>query len=189
MPGNGLYINPPRPGPPSGGTGTINAPPVGNHVFQQPTPPPVVQGGTGQGGPTPGSPMGWPTMGTSQNQVINSNQSSGFDPSYMQNLATSQGGLFQRPQGGLSFNPLGNLTDMAGTQMTGGGNAQIPGLPQTYLQAALAANPTFAYQQQPTGQARPQTPNLFSGMGGVSQLPNIGDAMRQTFGGGMSMFG
>lgn len=68
-----------------------------------------------------------------------------FNPQYGQNLATSIGGLFQRPQQNtpLQFNPYGNLTD-ANVQYPnlGGGNAPRSGLPQTLLQWAQFFNPT-----------------------------------------------
>lgn len=60
----------------------------------------------------------------------------GYDPSYLQNLATAIGGLFSRPQGNLNFNPLG---DLSGISPSSGmdGNAPLPGLPSTWLQDAL----------------------------------------------------
>lgn len=61
--------------------------------------------------------------------------SAGFDPSYLQNLATAIGGLFSRPQGNLSFNPLGNLSEIS--PPTGFGTAPVPGLPNTMLQDAI----------------------------------------------------
>lgn len=74
-----------------------------------------------------------------------------FDPSYMQNLATYIGGLFQRPQNGaLQFNPLGDLSDLYGTQMQGVGTAPTPGLPNTMLQNALNMNPSFQQNTQGT---------------------------------------
>lgn len=60
----------------------------------------------------------------------------GFDASYLQNLATSIGGLFSRPQGNLSFNPLGDLSDIK-SMPTGFGNAPEAGLPSTMMQDAL----------------------------------------------------
>lgn len=65
-----------------------------------------------------------------------SGPSQGYDPSYLQNLATSIGSLFARPQGNLSFNPLGNLSDISppSGQM---GNAPGFGEPETWLQQAL----------------------------------------------------
>jgi hypothetical protein len=60
----------------------------------------------------------------------------GFDPNYLQNLATYVGGLFSRPQGNLNFNPLGNLGEISPSSGIGG-NAPLPGLPNTWLQDAL----------------------------------------------------
>lgn len=60
----------------------------------------------------------------------------GYDPSYLQNLATAIGGLFSRPQGNLNFNPLGDLSGISPSSGMGG-NAPLPGLPSTWLQDAL----------------------------------------------------
>lgn len=60
----------------------------------------------------------------------------GYDPSYLQNLATAIGGLFSRPQGNLNFNPLGNLSEISPSSGMEG-NAPLPGLPSTWLQDAL----------------------------------------------------
>jgi hypothetical protein len=81
--------------------------------------------------------------GAGQNQVRATGPTAGFDPSYLQNLATSDAASFTRPSGGLNFNPLGNLTGLPGQGVSGGGNAPVPGMPQGMLTQALAANPTF----------------------------------------------
>lgn len=91
--------------------------------------------------PTPG---GFPTTGTPSpsspgvlgaQAVRPTGPFQGFDPSYLQNLATAIGGLFSRPQGNLSFNPLGNLSEIS--PPTGFGTAPVPGLPNTMLQDAI----------------------------------------------------
>ena len=78
-------------------------------------------------------------------QAVRPTSFGNFDPQYGQNLATFIGGMFQRPQQNqpLQFNPYGNLTD-ANVQYPnlGGGNAPLPGLPQTLLQWAQFFNPT-----------------------------------------------
>ena len=65
-----------------------------------------------------------------------SGPSGGYDPSYLQNLATAIGGLFSRPQGNLTFNPLGNLSEISPSSGMDG-NSPLPGLPSTWLQDAL----------------------------------------------------
>lgn len=62
----------------------------------------------------------------------------GYDPSYLQNLATSIGGLFSgNTQGGVqNINPLGNLSEISPSSGIGG-NAPTQGLPLTWLQQAL----------------------------------------------------
>jgi|HubBroStandDraft_6_1064221.scaffolds.fasta_scaffold39296_3 hypothetical protein len=78
-------------------------------------------------------------------QAVRPTSFGSMDPSYGQNLATSIGSAFQRPQSGmpLQFNPYGNLTDAnVPYPNAGGGNAPLPGLPQTLLQWAQMFNPT-----------------------------------------------
>lgn len=63
----------------------------------------------------------------------------GFDPAYLQNLATAIGGLFSNnKQGGntMSINPLGDLSEISGPSGMEG-NAPQMGLPLTWLQQAL----------------------------------------------------
>lgn len=63
----------------------------------------------------------------------------GYDSSYLQNLATAIGGLFNNSkQGGnvMSLNPLGDLSDISPSSGMGG-NAPLPGIPNTWLQDAL----------------------------------------------------
>lgn len=104
-----------------------------------PTPTPQQQLVTGSGvtGSGPYNPLGA--------QAIRPTSFGSFDPQYGQNLATSIGGLFQKPQQNtpLQFNPYGNLTDAnVPYPSTMGGNAPLPGLPQTLLGAAQFNNPT-----------------------------------------------
>jgi hypothetical protein len=86
----------------------------------------------------------------------------GFDSSYLQNLATSSGGNFMRPQGGaLNFNPLGNLNDIQSNPL-GGGNAPLFGLPQTLQQNAQANAPT---PPSPSVTPPPPTPASLPALG------------------------
>jgi hypothetical protein len=85
-------------------------------------------------GPPATSPGGAPNVLSAQ-AVRPSGPSKGFDPQYLQNLATAIGGLFSRPKGNLKFNPLGDLSEISPD--TGFGNAPLPGLPSTMLQDAL----------------------------------------------------
>lgn len=78
--------------------------------------------------------------------------SNGFDPSYLQNLATAIGGLFSRPQGNLGFNPTGNLSEVS--PGTGFGNAPLPGLPSTMLQDAINGLAFMFNQPQPATSSR-----------------------------------
>ena len=185
----GMYINPgmPTPSAPQFGGG-INAP-KGPFSFNPNQPPkpiaPNHPGGTGTiGWSGPSAPAGYAGAGA----IRPTGPSSGFDPSYLQNLATNEGQLFARPSTGLSFNPLGNLGDVAGTPNLGGGNAPGQGLAPTYLQNALAANPFFTPQAAPAGTATPIAPP--KGVGGQNQnLPPWIQAMMgngslgDTFGG------
>jgi hypothetical protein len=128
-----------------------------------------------QVGPTPGGPT--PMQGGDPSGGVRATgPTAGFDPSYLQNLATSDAGIFSRPAGGLSFNPLGNLASISGT--SGGGNAPVAGIPQGMLTQALAANPTFLPQDQQTG----LNPGQIS-----TSLPNtsqsLAQMLQQVFGG------
>lgn len=90
------------------------------------TPTPPIR--PGQETPQPTSPIATPPGNVLGAQTVRpSGASQGFDPAYLQNLATAIGGQFSRPQGNLSFNPLGNLQDISGPS----------GLPNTWLQDAL----------------------------------------------------
>jgi hypothetical protein len=141
------------------GTGGTNASFRGGNPPRGSDPPPPT------GGPfTPGAPpsiSGWgqpSSVDTTKNNVVGAQgvraegPSRGFDPQYLQNLATSDAGNFARPAGAnaVSFNPLGNLADITKLLMSFGspsptlgfGNAPLPGLPQNLLQWAQAFNPT-----------------------------------------------
>lgn len=116
-----------------------------------------------QNPPTPfqGTDFGWgqpSNVDTSKGGTIEAQgvratgPSQGYDPSYLQNLATSAGGNFARPAGqsAVSVDPLGNLSDITKllmsfgnpSPMQGFGNAPTPGLPQNLLQLAQIFNPT-----------------------------------------------
>jgi hypothetical protein len=95
--------------------------------------PPTIGPQTQSGAPQPaGSTLG-------PQAIRATGPSQGYDPSYLQNLATAIGGLFSNPQGGnvMNVNPLGNLSEISppSGQI---GNAPQPGLPQSWLQQALA---------------------------------------------------
>lgn len=97
--------------------------------------------------PTPAPATPTPANTLPAQTVRPTGPSQGFDPGYLQNLATAIGGLFSRPQGNLSFNPLGNLSDVASPGL-GFGNAALPGLPLTLLQDAIN-NLAFIFNQPP----------------------------------------
>jgi len=108
-----------------------------------------------------------------------SGPSQGFDPSYLQNLATAIGGIFSnQKQGGnvMNVNPLGNLSEISPNSSMEG-NAPSPGLPQTWLQQALNGG-GFAYSPaattpqptQGTTVTRPQNPY---GLGGRIFNPRL----------------
>lgn len=143
----GMYINPT--GPPMPGPARTGTPPAGysggmpwnvkNSVGGKPLP------GPAQGGPRGSVFSTLPaktTVPASSPNVLGpqsirpTGPSGGFDPQYLQNLATAIGGLFSRPGGSLNFNPLGNLSDIKSPGL-GVGNAPLPGLPSTMLQDAI----------------------------------------------------
>lgn len=163
-------------GPVMGGTFSANPQPSAPHRAFQPPPPTGPQPPNRQFNP-PGSVPPNPMQGGDPSGGIRATgPSSGFDPNYLQNLATSDAGIFSRPQGGLAFNPLGNLESISGT--SGGGNAPVAGIPQGMLTQALAANPTFQPVAQQTGLA----PGAIS-----TSLPNtqqnLAQMLQQVFGG------
>jgi hypothetical protein len=84
---------------------------------------------------TPAGPVPPPNV-LAPDAVRATGPSQGFDAAYLQNLASSIGNLFARPQGNLSFNPLGNLSDISSPSSMGG-TTPSPGLPLTMLQNAL----------------------------------------------------
>lgn len=105
------------------------------------TPTPPIR--PGQENPQPSSPAATqPPNVLGPGAVRPSGPSQGFDPQYLQNLATAIGGQFSRPQGNLNFNPLGNLSDISGPS----------GLPSTWLQDALNG---LGFAFQPPAPAAP----------------------------------
>jgi hypothetical protein len=100
-----------------------------------PKPPPVAMGPTTRPA-APTAPTS-STLGATANRVTG--QSPGYDPSYLQNLVTYGAGQFQQPTGGFAFNPT-SISTFPG-QPTGGGNAPVPGMPNTLLSAAQGAQP------------------------------------------------
>ena len=85
---------------------------------------------------TPATPVPTPPNVLPPGAVRPTGSAKGYDPSYLQNLATAIGGLFSRPGGNLNFNPLGNLSEISPPSGMGG-TAPLPGLPSTWLQDAL----------------------------------------------------
>jgi hypothetical protein len=138
LPGGKIPIGPV--GPPSGPQGQ-----GGSGFPQSPirTGGPVVAGQfsnnaiPGGNQPTPANPT--PPLGSvlPAQAVRASGPSKGFDPAFLQNLATSIGGLFSGGSNGvMNVNPLGNLSEISGPSGMEG-NAPQQGLPQTWLQQAL----------------------------------------------------
>src|SRR5579863_26398 len=142
------------------------------------------QQGGGFNGPMPGPAQGLggpPTIGPqTQNgtapqagnvlgpqAVRATGPSQGYDASYLQNLATAIGGLFSNPQGGnvMNVNPLGNLAEISPTsgQL---GNAPQSGLPQTWLQQALAGLGFGYTPSTPPNQSIVNNPQRVGSIGG-----------------------
>lgn len=140
--------------------------PQWNPAGSKPNPIKPVGPEPGKETPQLGSPAATPPNVLPAQAVRATGPSQGYDPSYLQNLATSIGGLFSRPQGNLSFNPLGNLSEISppSGQM---GNAPGFGEPSTWLQDALNGiafmfkppQPPVVHPPRPTG-------NPFGGAGG-----------------------
>jgi hypothetical protein len=145
---------------------------------------PDPQGGLGSApvGPRPVGPEPWkprpvppqdnPAGGnTLQPQAIRATgPSQGYDPAYLQNLATAIGGLFAGPQSGgntMNINPLGNLGEISPPSGIGG-NAPTLGEPMTWLQQAINGG-GFAYSPS---QAAPTPVNGSPAV--VAQQPNGG---------------
>jgi hypothetical protein len=131
----GMYIG-------GGGTNpisTIFAPKDGNPPtnLQPQAALPVGTGRTNPLLPAPAKPQVVPPQSILGAEAVRpTGDAQGYDRSYLQNLATSIGGLFSRPQGNLSFNPLGNLNEVSPSSGMEG-NAPLPGAPSTWLQDAL----------------------------------------------------
>jgi hypothetical protein len=93
-------------------------------------------------------------------ETVRATGSGPFDSAYRQNLATYGGGNFMRPGGNLSFNPT-DASTFPGNP-TGGGNAPLPGLPDSLVGRALSGNP-FSYTppspNTPSGTVPPGTGN------------------------------
>lgn len=89
-------------------------------------------------------------------QAVRSTGSGPYDAAYRQNLATYAGGQFSRPGGIMSFNPT-DLSTFPGNPV-GGGNAPLPGLPDSLISQALGGNP-FSFQQPQPAQNQQPTRN------------------------------
>jgi hypothetical protein len=165
-----IPTNPPSPLPGTGGVVKPSGGPMdsrpGANVPRIPTTPLRPLPGSGPmkglmpqpGKPTPGRPPLPPVPGNvlPAQAIRATGDGKGYDPAFLQNLATSIGALFSRPQGNLSFNPLGNLSEISppSGQM---GNAPGFGEPMTWLQQALNG---LAFMFKP-----PVAPNPFPGRG------------------------
>jgi hypothetical protein len=165
-PSAGPYIGAP-PTTPKSPASPVQPGPVG---IGGPVKPPIVQMPNPQATPlpTPQTTMG----GNPSGQIRATGPSGGFDPSYLQNLATSDAGTFARGANGLSFNPLGDLSSISNT--SGGGSAPLPGIPNGMLTQALANNPTFS---SPNGTAG------LNGMTGLGTNQSLAQMLQQVFGG------
>lgn len=159
--------NGPMPGPAQNGTPPKqNGGPIFENGGGQPsgTPPP---------NPTPAPPAA-PGPNTLGPQAIRaSGPSQGYDPSYLQNLATAIGGLFtggNQTGNTTSFNPLGNLSEISPTSGMEG-NAPQQGLPQNWLQQALNGL-GFSFGSPQTTSIIPTAPTV--GYGGVNGGVNRG---------------
>jgi hypothetical protein len=79
----------------------------------------------------------------------------GYDPAYLQNLATAIGGLFSNRSGKpMNINPLGNLSEISPSSGMEG-NAPLPSLPSTWLQDALNG---LGFSFTPKSSATPTRP-------------------------------
>jgi hypothetical protein len=83
------------------------------------------------------APMAAPPNTLAAEAIRASGPSQGYDPNYLQNMASSIGSLFSNPGTGTqNINPLGDLSEISPTSGMEG-NAPSKGLPQTWLQKAL----------------------------------------------------
>lgn len=112
----------------------------GKSSFLPPSPFKPILGGTPVPAKNlPSSAVPAPGTSLSAQAVRASGPTQGFDASYLQNLATAIGGLFnggKQTGNTTSFNPLGNLGEIS-PNANMEGNAPQQGLPQTWLQQAL----------------------------------------------------
>ena len=132
-------------------------------------------GGMAAGAPPPAPP---PAQKTPPNvlkaqDVRAPGPSQGYDPQYLQNLATTIGGMFQRPgvSGNLQLNPLGNLSTLTSNPQ-GFGNAPLPGLPNTLLGGALANTNNFRYYAPATPAVASTVPKVNTPTPVVNKLEN-----------------
>lgn len=146
---------------PIGGLGPVSPPGPKLPTVGSPKPPTTI-GSVGGGQPS-GSVLG-------AQAIRPTGPTAGYDPQYLQNLATAIGGLFSRPGGNLSFNPLGNLSDVSSPNL-GFGGAPLPGLPSTLLQDAI--NGLSFMFNPPKPPVSPNRPNPSS-----NPLPGFGSGGR-----------
>jgi hypothetical protein len=188
----GAFGKPPGPAQGWGGspvtsgtfTGGVGPMPPGVPRKGGPGGPLPVGGGVGPVGPIyPGPPQtGGPDTGTQNAPSLMASSNvlgptairantpngagQGFDPAYLQNLATAIGGLFSNSkQGGnvMNLNPLGNLSEISPNSGIGG-NAPTLGEPMTLLQNALNGLAFMFQQPQPPTAPNPRPD--FNGDGG-----------------------
>ena len=97
-------------------------------------------------------------------EAVRATGSGPYDAAYRQNLATYAGGQFERPNGNLSFNPT-DMRTFPGNP-TGGGNAPLPGLPNSLISNALGGSPFSVAQPQSA------TTSTSTSSGNISPVPN-----------------
>ena len=105
-------------------------------------------GGTAQ---VPMQPPNQP--GSSNSESVRATGTGPFDAAYRQNLATYGGGSFTRPGGNFSFNPT-DPNSFPGNPV-GGGNAPLPGLPDSLISTAMGGNPFTFNPPQPAQPTQP----------------------------------
>jgi len=132
------------------GGNPVKTPPQWGGPSGAPIPRPPIR--PGKETPQPGSTAALPPNVLGAQTIRASGPSGGYDPAYLQNLATSIGGLFARPKGNMSFNPLGNLREISPSSGEMGSAPQL-GEPTTWLQQALNGS-SFLFKP-PVPPARP----------------------------------
>lgn len=141
---------------------------------------PRTDGGNPQplGDPNPfpgGIKLSSPVLGS---ESVRASGKGPFDSAYRQNLATYSGGQFMRPGGSMSFNPT-DASTFPGNP-TGGGNAPLPGLPDSLISTAIGGNP-FSFMPPTPAAAQPQNngqPDLLSWQDWLQQFRQQGGGFK-----------